>query len=252
MKFIIVIQARLSSKRLPRKVIASLNYELEKPVVLEHLLQRISKVNQIDEVIIAVPETELLIFKNMLFLKNNYLVGGATYDVLSRFIKATQGAHNDDYIIRITADNPFIDYLVLEKNISFVKKEIPDYSYPAWLPLGMSFEICKLDILKNIHKLDLSSFHREHVTTYIKENSERYIIKPMKLETSKYPFYEKLRLTIDQPDDLHIARKLYAYFKNNDEYFSANEVNQLYQKKPKFFSENSHIKQNIPWKVVNF
>ena len=244
MKFIAIIQARLSSQRLPRKIIASLDSTFEKPLVLEHLIQRISRAKQVDEIIVAITKTEYSTFKKMPFLQNVSIKTGATYDVLNRFLEASQSAQEDDYIIRITADNPFIDYQILEKNISFVKEIAPDYSYPAWLPLGMGFEICQLGVLKKINKLNLTAAHREHVTTYIKENPKQYDIQPMQLDRSIYPFYKNIRLTIDETADLIMAQKIYKYFANKkDIYFCATKVNQLYKKQPDLLLINQHVQQ---------
>ncbi len=243
MKFIAIIQARLASQRLPRKVIAPLEPERESPLVLEHLIQRISQAKQVDKIIVAISETEYPFFDKMPFLQDISIKTGETHDVLSRFLKASQDSKENDYIIRITADNPFIDYQVLEKNISFVKEKNPDYSYPAWLPLGMGFEICQLRILKKIGKLNLSSANREHVTTYIKENPKQYNIQPMRLDRSIYPLYKNIRLTIDEPVDLVMAQNLYKYFEKKNIYFCATKVNQLYREKPELLSLNQHVQQ---------
>ena len=240
MRFFAIVQVRLSSKRLPRKALARLNPNHERPVVLEHLIQRVLKVDSVDAVILAVPENELADFQRIPFLKDALIVGGSSHDVLGRFLKAAQdaGCSDWDHIIRLTADNPFLDHRVLEENIAFVRKKKPDYSYPAWLPLGMGFEICRLKVLRMLNELPLAPAHREHVTSYIKENPQKYSIRPMELD---YPFHKKIRLTIDERADLTAAQAVYRYF--SDEYFCAADVIRLYEKAPRLFSGNEHVQQ---------
>ena len=243
MNFVAVVQARFSSKRLPKKIIMSLDEEKGKPVILEHLVERIQKAN-LFQTIIAIPEPEYDLFFKLSFLKSCRILPGPTYDVLDRFILAVSEFKSDDYLVRITADNPFIDYEVLNKNIGYAKEIKPEYSYPRWLPLGMGYEIIKVSTLRSLMGHDLTNAQKEHVTTFIKENKDSFNIKPFFLEEKEYIFSTPVRLTVDVIQDLKMVQTVFQYFQSlNRPFFTARDVFRLRGQSAGFFQKNQNVVQ---------
>ncbi len=244
MKFYPIIQVRTASSRLPCKVLKTLS-PYDRVTILGHTILRLHKIGHvIQKPIVAVPTDENKILLDFLDANDIHYVEGDHYHVLKRYILASQFAKDKDYVIRLTGDNPFIDYKMLEKNTHYVRQVEPDLSYPSYLPLGMGFEIIQVKILRNLIRLPLSGRHCEHVTSYLKEYHEQFNIQPLFLKISSYPNYP-IRLTIDETEDLELARKVYQYFRSiNKPYFCAQDIYALYRKDDTFFNDNIHIYQN--------
>ena len=243
MSFIAVVQARFSSTRLPKKIIMSLDEEKERPAILEHLIERVQKVNLL-KIIIAVPKAEYEFFSDLYFLESCKIIAGSTYNVYERFVSATSAFQPNDYLLRLTADNPFIDHEILSKNIDYVKETEPEYSYPRWLPLGMGYEIIKISTLRSLMNFKLTQAQKEHVTTYIKKNKNSFKIKPFPLNQKKYPFRIPIRLTVDEVQDLKMVRDVFRYFSDlNIPFFTAKDVIKLYMENSSFFQRNQNIVQ---------
>ena len=243
MNFIAVVQARYSSKRFPKKIVMSLDEKKGSPVILEHLVERIRKADPL-QTIIAVPGSEHDFFLKLSFLGSCNIIPGSTYDVLDRFVHAVSEFGPDDYLIRITADNPFIDHEVLVKNIDYVKETKPEYSHPRWLPLGMSYEIVKVSTLRSLRHYELTNAQKEHVTTYIKDNKDSFNIKPFFLEAEEYPFPIPIRLTVDETQDLEMVQIVFQHFlDSNKPFFTAKDVIELHQQRADFFRKNQNVMQ---------
>lgn len=208
MKIVAVIQARLTSTRLPKKVLAQLGDK----VLIDHLIDRVKEAKQVDEVVVAIPNNELNNeLAKHLSKKEVICIRGDEEDVLSRFIVAGQST-DADYLIRITADNPltsyeYIDYLI-KKHID---KKL-DYSYIKGLPIGLATEMIKYEALKELNQKDLLPHHREHVTIYFKENPSSF--KVMYIDCLKEHYYPEYSLTVDTVDDYKKMQMLFSKLYN--------------------------------------
>ena len=246
MNFIAIVQARLTSRRLPQKVMMPLDEKQKKPAILEHLVDRIHKINML-QTIIAVPQEEHYFFSGLPFLRSCNVVSGAIYDVHERITKASRKFQSNDYLIRITADNPFIDHKILAQNIEYVRDSKPEYSYPEWLPLGMGYEIIKISTLRSLARYPLTPAQKEHVTIYIKQNRHLFDIRPFYLDKTEYPFPLPVRLTVDEGQDLEMARMTFKHFLGQGKiFFTAKDVIRLQQDQALFFQNNLGIRQKSP------
>ena len=138
-----IIQARMSSKRLPGKVLKKINGI----PILEIVYYRLKKVKKIDKICIATSRRNSD-KKIVDFCKKNKIefFAGNLNNVLSRF-KFLVNKYLPRYIIRITADNPFFDKDVLSKQINLIKKYDLDY-----------FELKKKTPLENLEDCELLRF----------------------------------------------------------------------------------------------
>ena len=242
-QFYPIIQARLSSKRLPKKILLSISTSDPLISILESLIMRIQKIKNINsKPIIAIPndegyDLEKFITKN---ISNIEISKGSNHNVYERFINAAINLEDSDYIIRLTADNPYLDYLQLEKAILFTTNNNFDLVHSKNLPLGMGFEIIKLSTLRSIKNYNLTNAHKEHVTAYFYQNKDKYNISEF-----KNTFVNKdIRLTVDEQTDLEMIQKTFHYFKNiNHIFFTTNDILDLYESQPHFFDHNRHIYQ---------
>jgi spore coat polysaccharide biosynthesis protein SpsF len=206
----IVIQARLSSTRLPGKILLDF-YDGKN--ILEILYQRlISNINC--QVIIATTNNEndakLVDFCNE--KKINYF-RGSEQDVLSRFINTAEH-FNLTHIIRICSDNPFLyaDYL---KKLSETLIQYPCMDYisykiagrPSILThYGFFAELVSLGALYIANESEEKN-HHEHVTSYIYTHEDRFNIKW--LGVSKTIENNDIRLTVDDSIDFMLAKNIY-------------------------------------------
>ncbi|GEM_PF-1141591 len=241
MKFLFLIQARLASTRLPRKIFACIG---NRPLLV-HIPERLKQLKNIPySWKIISPHGERAEILNSLkeynITEENTGEGDAR-DVLSRYLKNSAHLDDADYIIRLTADNPFLAWDILQKNLESVRLRKPDYSYPYGLPLGMGYEIIRAGALRNIDRIAREDYHREHVTVYFREKAENFRIEVFPIATEKN---RTIRLTIDEPQDLLMARKAYNYFIGiNLPFFSYSQVMDLFRENPDFFRDNRRVYQ---------
>ena len=110
-----IVQARVTSTRLPKKVFLRYNGAS----VLEHIYSRLSRSKYLDKVIFAIPSNKKnMILRNYLKKKEIPFLVGPELNVLKRFYKVCN-ILNPKIIIRVTADCPFVDYRILNELINF-------------------------------------------------------------------------------------------------------------------------------------
>jgi len=235
----IIIQARMGSKRLPGKVYKKI---LDKRL-LEHVILRVKKAKLIKKVVVAIPDTK----KNLVLLpiiKRNkaefYL--GDLENVLLRYIKAAEKFQIDP-IIRITADCPLVDPLLIDESIKRYRKlpNKPDYFFVEGYPHGLGdIEFLSLKALKKSIQLTKNPWHLEHVMPFILEKPNLFDIKIVKAPSNF--FRPKFRLCVDEKPDLVLARKIFNHFKPR-EYFTTKEIMKHLDKNPKLVEINKNVKQ---------
>ena len=210
-KIAVIIQARMNSTRLPSKVLAKLN---EKSL-FEFLVKRLKKSSLINEIILATTNNSI---DDPLCEKgkdlNLNIIRGSEDDVLNRFFEASK-ITKANIFIRVTADCPFIDKFLIEDLINDFSTKNVDYlsnCYPPRLPDGLDLEIFTREALISAHQNCHDLKKREHVTSWIRESGN------FKVGSIQYPKdYSNLRLTVDEPEDLVLVRKLVRDFNFNED-----------------------------------
>lgn len=206
-KVIAIIQARLTSSRLPGKVLLPLPLVNGTPLI-SNIIQKLNRSNYIEKIIVATSNTKEQ-DKLVDFLKQSQIeyFAGSENDVLSRF-RAIALKELPDCIVRITSDNPFIDIPILDKVIENHLMSHFDYTNTVGLPYGMNIEVFSgSSFLEMSGRLDLSDADREHVT-YKYKHCDNYRIQSLKpLNEDDYTF---LRVTIDTREDYMRAALIYS------------------------------------------
>lgn len=212
----IIIQARMGSTRLPGKILKRFYGE---DTLLETLLNKLHKIDNV-KVIVATSvnsnNDELELF---LKSKGELVYRGSENDVLDRFIKAAE-VNNVDSIVRICSDNPFMDWHGVAKLVDKAKTSDADYigfrinGMPSIKThFGFWGEYVTLNALKKVQvTTEEGSPAHEHVTIHIYTHPEDY-----KCEWIECPDFlqdrNDIRLTIDTPDDMANAQKVYSDLK---------------------------------------
>ena len=124
MKPLVILQARLSSKRLPYKVLMLIN----KLSIIEIIYRRVKSKNFKTIVATSNDETDDL-FCSFLKSKNIPYFRGSLNNVKSRFLNICKKYSDNKIVIRLTADNIFPDKNLINEMIAFFLKNKKKYLY---------------------------------------------------------------------------------------------------------------------------
>lgn len=250
--FITTIECRMTSTRLPGKVIKSFG----KYTSIELLIHRIKKSNFVDKIILATTKNKADDILVKLAKKNNIdYFRGSEKDVLGRLSNALK-LKKEDNVIQLTGDNPFvdpeiIDYMCkkfLKSNINFLTNNGFMTLKKHHFPLGMNVSIFRRKDLIKISKITKKPEDREHPTLFFYRSKKKFFkIKNVDvLKKWRYDF--KPRLTLDTNDDYKLLYKIFNYFyknKNNIN-FNFKMIMEYLKKNRKLMNLNKNIKHIIP------
>ncbi len=236
MNVIAIIQARTGSTRLPNKVF----YELSGKPLLYHVVDRIKHSTEIDKIIIATTKSsnDDLISR---WAKDNgfFCYRGSEENVLERYYYAAE-KYNADLIVRITADDPFKDFRIIDKAVRIIKENNLDFvcnNNPTSFPEGLDVEVLTMNSLKKSFQNSKSKFEQEHVTQHIHLNKNNFKIFNIRNNENLSHY----RWTIDTIEDYNFSKLIYDHLYVENEIFLTEKIYELLEKKP-FLSE---INKNI-------
>lgn len=246
-RFIAIIQARMGSTRLPGKVMKDL---VGKPV-LWHIIQRVTQSSLINGIIVAsTTNHEDNIIESACESWDIPVFRGSSDDVLKRFCDTIHFIELNNpkitYIVRITADCPLIDPIIINEVISIALSGRYDYvsnTLQPTFPDGLDVEIVSRESLfiANTNAQLLSD--REHVTPFIKREQK------FKKFNHKYPVdLSALRWTLDNPEDYDLIKIIYETLNNPLKLFLMSDIIQLFNEKPELYKINSHLNRDEGYK----
>jgi spore coat polysaccharide biosynthesis protein SpsF len=211
----LVIQARMESTRLPKKVLKDL---CGKPI-LKHIIDSLENINDLYKIIVITSnKCADDPIENFCLINNVLCFRGSELDVLDRYYQ-TAIKYNLDHIVRITADNPIID---LENLLYLIEQHVihdADYSsnksiVNSGLPKGIGSEIYKFEALKKSWTEGLYSANREHTNDYILTNPNMF--KILEVKSKNYFFHNDINLSIDTREDFIYVENIFNILKNNN------------------------------------
>ena len=232
-----IIQARLGSKRFPGKVLKKLSDKS----LIEILFTRLKESQHLSNIIFAIPDNDENIYleKEIESIHASYFSGDED-DVLKRYYM-TAKKYNAEHIVRITADCPLIDPMMLDEMLLIYSENNFDYmsnTNPPTYPDGFDIEIFTYEALDDAYKNAIDDYDREHVTPYIHRNSDNIIYNYQ----SDIDF-SGLRLTVDDPEDLEL---LEAIAKQTPDIIdvSYEEILSIFKNKPELKKVNNNSIRN--------
>jgi spore coat polysaccharide biosynthesis protein SpsF len=166
-----------------------------------------------------------------------YVTGDDT-DVLKRLIDGAKYV-NADVIFRITSENPYIYWEGIDNIIKKHEEKKFDFTYVDGLPLGSYFEIISLKALETSHRMGSKKHRSELATLYIKENKKKFKINQIMPE--KELQRPEVRLTVDSPEDLWVAREIQNAFRNTGRPIPLKQVIKFLDKHPEIARVNSQV-----------
>lgn len=239
MNTVAIIQARVSSTRLPGKILK----KIEGKTILEHVIDRVKAAQNLDDVIVAttVNKEDLEIVKLCTSLGISVFCGSEN-DVLDRYYQ-TARLFKANHIVRITSDCPLIDPQVIEEVIELYFKEKADYAtntIPETFPDGEDVEVFSFKTLKRAWESAKLSSEREHVTPYIRKNPNIFKIVNLKCSVN----LNNKRWTIDEPMDFKYIKIIYKNLYSEDSLFGMKKILDFLKKHPEIEKINKNIIRN--------
>jgi spore coat polysaccharide biosynthesis protein SpsF (cytidylyltransferase family) len=207
-KTILITQARSGSTRLPGKILKKINDES----LLEIHLKRLNKCKNVSKIIVATTDKreDKVIYDCAIELGFDSFRGSES-DVLDRFYQAVR-KEKPDWIVRVTSDCPLIDPELVDSVIRFAKKNNVDYTSNILIenyPDGQDIEVFKYSALEIAWKNAKLCSEREHVTPYIRNNSDFNEGSLFSAINFPSPYdYSKIRMTVDETKDLELITNL--------------------------------------------
>jgi spore coat polysaccharide biosynthesis protein SpsF len=237
MKVVAVIQARMSSTRLPGKVLMPLAGQ----PVLWHVVDRLRACKTIQAIVVAT-STDVSDDVIEQWCQGNGVqcFRGSLTDVLDRYVQAAR-ASQADAVLRITADCPAIDPDTVDEVVAgFLADDFDFYGLKGEFPDGLDctvFATCALE--KAWLEAKLPS-EREHLGPYIEQ--QPHLFKNGGFE--KYQGLQHHRWTLDEPRDYAFLQAVFDRLYRKESHFSAVEVLDLLAHEPALYELNSNIVRN--------
>ena len=234
-----IVQARMSSSRLPGKVLR----DIAGQAMLARVVQRARRASLVSQVVVAttIDPSDDPVFA--FCRQQGYPVyRGNLSDVLDRYYQAAR-EFGAEIVVRLTADCPVIDpeeidhvvSVFLEEGVDFAANRLP----PPWkrtYPIGLDTEVCSFAGLERAWHEARLTYEREHVMPYFYDEPGRFRIRML-----DYPQdYGHLRWTVDTAEDLEVINRVYRHFHNRND-FSWLEVLDLFERQPDLMDINAGI-----------
>ena len=222
-----ILQARLSSSRLPGKVLKPI---LGKPMI-QRQVDRLAVCKNISQLVVATstdksddPLTDLCESIGVPCYR------GPLEDVLGRYHE-TARYFDSEHILRLTADCPLADPEVIDDLVTLYFEGCYDYASNTirrTYPKGIDAEIFRRIILERVNEEAMSPFDREHVTPYIYKFPDRSKLGNLRNSCD----LSHHRWTVDWPEDLEFVREVYSALHMENPQFGMSDILALQTKRP--------------------
>jgi spore coat polysaccharide biosynthesis protein SpsF len=205
-----VVQARTGSTRLPGKVLE----DLDGRPMLRFMLDRLADLH-VDELVVATSSLERDdVVAEIAHAAGRPVVRGSEKDVLARFAGAL-AVHPADHVVRLTADCPLADPVVIEAVLSRHVDRGAHYTsnvFPRTFPRGLDCEVMSAAALLVANAEATDASEREHVTPFLYRRPERFRLANMRNDLT----LGREGWTVDTAEDLEFVRRLVSYMPTND------------------------------------
>ena len=234
-----IIQARLGSTRLPRKVLLPL---LGEPM-LTRVVRRTSRARRLDDVVVATttqPADQAIV--ELAEREGWPVVRGSPDDLLDRYMVAAR-AHDAEVVVRITSDCPLIDPDVIGLTIDAFTAADVDYASnslePRTYPRGLDVEVMTRGALERAWREDSDPAWREHATPFIYRNPEKFRLLRVASEDDQSAH----RWSVDTPEDFELVRRIYEALGRDD--FGWRDALAVVDAHPDWLDLNRNVVQKV-------
>jgi len=237
-KVVAIIQARMSSTRLPGKVLADVCGQ----PLLHHVVCRARCARTPDQVVVATsdrPADDAVV--RFCEMSSVPCFRGSEEDVLDRYYQAARHFQAET-VVRLTADCPLLDPDVVDRVVRAFGEGDRDYvsnTLDRTYPDGLDVEVFSFTALARAWREARLPSEREHVTPYIWKHPELFRLGNVKQEED----LSDLRWTVDEPRDLAFVRAVYRWLGPRSD-FGMKEVLALLREHPELGRINAGIERN--------
>jgi spore coat polysaccharide biosynthesis protein SpsF len=224
-----VLQARMSSTRLPGKVMQPV---AGAPMIARQI-ERVARARRIDRVVVACstePDDDPLAAEI-----DRLGVGvhrGPLQDVLARFVGALDAFGPAEHLVRLTGDCPLTDPELIDAVISLHLERGTDYAAntPAHrtYPKGLDVEVMRASCLRRAAAEGLEPYEREHVTPYLYRHPELFDLAFLSQDADE----GEVRWTVDRPDDLAFVQAVYDGLYAKSPAFTSDQLRAFLRTRP--------------------
>jgi spore coat polysaccharide biosynthesis protein SpsF len=234
----VVVQARMSSTRLPGKVLM----DVEGKPMLERQIERLRAGVGGLPVMVATSEASSDDPIEALCTRLGVpCFRGPLNDVMLRFIQCAR-KHGLTHIIRVGGDDPLIDPDCCTELVRLHNEEPRDFMYASnrdgW-PFGCAAELISVAALERIHASTSEALYLEHTIPYFFHHPDEFdmlrVRAPAALNRPDWAF------TVDYAEDLELVRRVFRELRPEGEHFPLARVIRLIEEKPEIRDLNRHL-----------
>jgi len=224
-----ILQARMSSTRLPGKVLADL---AGAPMILRQI-ERLKRSTRLGRIVVATSDqTSDDPLAACLDAAGVAVFRGSLDDVLGRFIGAIAAFGPVRTVVRLTADCPLADPDLIDQTLALHHSSGADYSSntPARrsYPKGLDVEVFETAALRAAAAETADPYDHEHVTPFLYRHPERFRLAGLEQAADE----GDVRWTVDRPDDLDFVRAVYAGLYAAKPTFTSDDVRAFVRGRP--------------------
>jgi len=206
-KIDVILQARLDSERLPRKVLAL----IEGKPLIAHIVERLRLSQYARRIIVATTaDSYPALYETLKAYPEVQFFIGSKPNVLERYYMAMT-FFGSDVIVRATGDNPLVSPEFMDMAIEYHLESMADLTHYLGIPLGTGVEVISRSALEAAYRNAKTDYEKEHVTPFLYKNRDSFaILEPV--STGLY-YAPEVRVTVDTYEDLQRVRGVFAHYR---------------------------------------
>lgn len=240
MNTVIIVQARMTSSRLPGKVLKKV---MDK-TLLEYQIERLRRVRSANGLVVATTtnSSDEPIIEECGRLGIN-VFRGSEEDVLSRYYTAASEFGASD-VVRVTSDCPLIDPEIMDKVIQYYQQNRNKFDYVSntlerTYPRGMDTEVFSFKVLKEAFQEAKSQSEREHVTPFFYRNPHRFRLASVRYNGDE----SRHRWTVDTQEDFELISNIITAIYPQNPCFNMNDTLELLHEHSEWILINAMVEQ---------
>jgi spore coat polysaccharide biosynthesis protein SpsF len=239
MRIVATIEARMAATRLPGKVM----FPLAGAPVLQRLVERVRRAKLIDEVVVAStvsPPDEVI--ADLCGRIDCRVYRGPVEDITQRLLGAAKDA---DVVVQLTGDCPLIDPDHIDETVRRLTDAKADYAsnslHGCTFPIGFDVRAFTMEALRRSADLSDDPVDRVHGSYFIYRNPQLFRLIGWQAPGELH--WPELRLTVDEPADYELVRRVFEHLYPAKPDFGAAEVVALLRQRPEWVAINSAVRQ---------
>ena len=239
MNVVAVLQARVTSSRLPGKILRPI---LGRPM-LALQVERIRRATRLNDLVVATsedPSDDPL--RALCAAAGVELFRGSLNDVLDRVYRAAL-PHAPTHLVRLTGDCPLTDPEVIDDVIRAHVDGGNDFTSnarPPTYPDGLDVEVARFAAFTEAWKEARLASEREHVMPFLYNHPERYRLGSVTSPVDR----SALRWTVDEPGDFELVRRVYEALYPVNPAFTTADILDLMEREPALAALNANLRRN--------